>query len=101
MNSSHELYLSMKTVRSRLDLVEELKLGSANEFLRAESAAFHGRKIVEAIAFGCLVAIENGLGHNSKRRQRAMERRIDPPALKEERVVSSAKPESHPCGNSS
>ena len=62
MDSPYELYLAlMKTVRGRLDVIQELRLGSANHSLRAESAAFHGRKIIEAIAFGCLVAIENGL----------------------------------------
>lgn len=59
---SQEIYLSlMKTIRGRLDVIEALKISPIDEFPRAESAAFHGRKIVEAIAFACLVAIENKL----------------------------------------
>ena len=55
-------YLSlMQTIRSRFDVIEELKESAADPFSRAEAAAFHGRKIVEAIAFACLLAIENGL----------------------------------------
>jgi hypothetical protein len=58
----HETYLSlMQTIRGRLDIIEELMTAEGDDFLRAESAAFHGRKIIEAIAFGCLVAVENGL----------------------------------------
>lgn len=58
----HQTYQSlMETVRGRLDIILELKASSADDFLKAESAAFHGRKVVEAIAFGCLVAVENGL----------------------------------------
>jgi len=57
-----ETYLSlMETLRTRLDLVTVLKASDADDFARAESAAFHGRKVVEGIAFACLVAIENGL----------------------------------------
>jgi len=51
----------MLTVRDRFDTIEALRDASSEPFSRAETAAFHGRKIVEAIAFGCLVAIENGL----------------------------------------
>jgi hypothetical protein len=58
----HHTYLSlMRTIRGRLDLIEQLKEAAGVDFLKAESAAFQGRKIVEAIAFGCLVAVENGL----------------------------------------
>ena len=42
-------------------MIEILRQSSTDPFSRAESAAFHGRKIVEAIAFACLVAIDNGL----------------------------------------
>ncbi len=51
----------MWTIRYRFDVIETLRQSNAEPFSRAESAAFHGRKIVEAIAFACLVAIENGL----------------------------------------
>jgi hypothetical protein len=56
---SHELYLAlMKTARERLDAIDALK-SWGTDFIKAESAAFHGRKIVEAIAFGCLIAVDN------------------------------------------
>lgn len=59
-----ENYLSiMETVRARLDFIEIIKNSSGDDFARAETAAFHGRKIVEAIAFACLVATEHGLKH--------------------------------------
>lgn len=57
-----DTYLSlMLTIRNRFDTIDLLHNASSEPFSRAETAAFHGRKIVEAIAFGCLVAIENGL----------------------------------------
>jgi hypothetical protein len=55
-----DVYLAlMSTIRSRFDVVQSLRDGPGAEFVRAESAAFHGRKIVEAIAFGCLVALDH------------------------------------------
>ena len=51
----------MKTIRGRFDVIANLKGSAADGFPRGESAAFQGRKIVEGIAFGCLVAVENGL----------------------------------------
>ncbi len=58
----HETYLSlMRTVHGRLDFIEQLKASTGVDFVKAESAAFQARKIVEAIAFGCLVAVENGI----------------------------------------
>lgn len=57
-----DTYLSlMLTIRDRFDIIGTLQDASSEPFSRAETAAIHGRKIVEAIAFGCLVAIENGL----------------------------------------
>jgi hypothetical protein len=57
-----EIYLDlMTTIRSRLDVIESVRNSIANDFSRAETAAFHGRKIVEGITFACLVAIENGI----------------------------------------
>ncbi len=53
----------MATIRHRLDIIEMLQPVSMDAFLKAETAAFHGRKVVEGIAFGCLVAVENGLKH--------------------------------------
>lgn len=51
----------MQTIRGRFDIIGQIKASTAADFARAESAAFHGRKIVEGTAFACLVAIENGL----------------------------------------
>ena len=51
----------MTTIRQRLDVIEMLRSTSLDAFSKAETAAFHGRKVVEGITFGCLVAIENGL----------------------------------------
>jgi len=57
-----KMYLSlMEGIRGRLDRIDILKASPGDEFLKSEEAAFHGRKIVEGIAFGCLVATEHGL----------------------------------------
>ena len=57
-----QLYLDlMSAIRDRLDVVDRLANSTGNDFGRAETASFHGRKIVEGIAFGCLVATEKGL----------------------------------------
>jgi len=53
----------MATIRYRFETLAELSTSGVPRFAKAELAAFHGRKIVEAIAFGCLVAVENGLQH--------------------------------------
>src|SRR5688500_16402590 len=59
-----DVYLDlMKTIRRRLDLVETLRSSQVDDFAKAETAAFHGRKTVEGIAFGCLVATENSINH--------------------------------------
>ena len=54
----HEL---MSVIRDRLDVIEKIESSFGGDFARAEAAAFHGRKVVEGIAFGCLVATENGI----------------------------------------
>lgn len=51
----------MKVVRNRIDSIENLSSTDFDDFNKTEIAAFHGRKIIEAIAFGCLIAIKNGL----------------------------------------
>jgi len=51
----------MSTIRSRFDYICFLKTSGADAFFVAEHAAFHGRKIIEGIAFGCMVSTENGL----------------------------------------
>jgi hypothetical protein len=59
---ARETYLSlMLTVRERFDAIEGLRNAAVPTFAQAEAAAFHGRKIIEAIAFACLVAVQNGL----------------------------------------
>jgi hypothetical protein len=60
MNPMENYCSLMGTIRYRFDVIETLRQSSTDPFLRAESVAFHGRKIVEAIAFACLVAIDNG-----------------------------------------
>jgi len=50
----------MEMVRFRLDAIAALGTGEGDGFVRAEAAALHGRKVIEAIGFACLVAIENG-----------------------------------------
>lgn len=60
--SPQELYLElMQVVRLRFDTIEALVNNPVDNYGIAEMAAFHGRKIIEAIAFGCLVGLENGL----------------------------------------
>ncbi|MFZ6769774.1 hypothetical protein ACO0LM_22200 [Undibacterium sp. Di26W] len=57
-----EIYVSlMTTIRNRLDLIDTINNTEGNDFSRAETAAFHGRKVVEGIAFGCLVSIGNSI----------------------------------------
>jgi hypothetical protein len=51
----------MAVIRKRFDLINSIRSIPGDRFARAEDAAFHGRKIIEGIAFGCLVAVENGL----------------------------------------
>lgn len=51
----------MTMIRQRINVIEMLRLASLDAFSKAETAAFHGRKVVEGIAFGCLVAVESGL----------------------------------------
>jgi hypothetical protein len=59
-----ELYLDlMSVIRNRLDIVDRLASTTGRDYARGESAAFHGRKVIEGIAFGCLVATEHGLKH--------------------------------------
>ena len=61
MNALDHYGSLMWTIRGRFEVIETLKKSNADSFSRAESAAFHGRKIIEAIAFACLVAIDNGV----------------------------------------
>lgn len=51
----------MSIIRSRFDYIHEIKSSNSDAFFAAETAAFHGRKIIESIVFGCLVAVERGI----------------------------------------
>ena len=52
-------YLALMTnVRARFEVVENLSLNSESAFANFETAAFHLRKSIEGIAFGCLVALD-------------------------------------------
>lgn len=50
----------MRRIRARFDIIDLLRISDGESFTRAESAAFQGRKIVEGIAYACLIAIEHG-----------------------------------------
>jgi hypothetical protein len=55
-SAPEQLYLDvMLAIRDRLDVIDRLASSPGGNFSRAEAAAFHGRKVVEGIAFGCLV----------------------------------------------
>ena len=59
--SPTEKYLDlMKIVRTRFDLIEEVRKVNGDKFLIAETCGFHFRKILEAIGSGCLIALEHG-----------------------------------------
>ena len=46
-----EIYVAlMTTIRSRLDVIESLSKLNGNDFSRAETAAFHGRRIFDESA---------------------------------------------------
>lgn len=53
----------MQVIRRRLDTIRLIQGMAGDDFSRAESAAFQGRKTIEGIAFACLVATENGIKH--------------------------------------
>lgn len=60
--TSKELYLElMQVVRNRFDFIDAIKDIGTDDYGKSEIAAFHGRKIIEAIAFGCLISTNNGL----------------------------------------
>lgn len=51
----------MTNIRARFEVIESLALNQNAGFAQFETAAFHLRKSVEGVAFGCLVAMEQGL----------------------------------------
>ncbi|UYY58909.1 hypothetical protein [Sphingomonas sp. S2-65] len=53
--------LLMRNIRARFEIVDSLKLSHTSDYPELETAAFHLRKSIEGVAFGCLVAMENGL----------------------------------------
>lgn len=53
----------MQVIRRRLNTIRFIQGIAGDDFSRAESAAFQGRKTIEGIAFACLVATENGIKH--------------------------------------
>ncbi|MBN0977909.1 hypothetical protein JTY93_17695 [Pseudomonas hygromyciniae] len=60
MNSVQMYHNLMQRIRARFDVIDLLRISEGEYFTRAESAAFQGRKIVEGIAYACLIAIEHG-----------------------------------------
>jgi len=62
VSAPHQLYQNLMTnVRARFEVINALNLNSASDFAALETAAFHLRKSIEGIAFGCLVALDQGL----------------------------------------
>jgi hypothetical protein len=62
MDNIPDTYIDlMSIVRKRLDAIDKIKSLSKENFFLSETVAFHGRKIVEAIAFSCLLAVDNSL----------------------------------------
>jgi hypothetical protein len=63
-DAPEQLYLDlMSAIRDRLDAIDKFASSAGGDFARAEAAAFQGRKVIEGIAFACLVATEKGLKH--------------------------------------
>lgn len=60
MNPVQMYHDLMQRIRARFDIINLLRISEGESFTRAESAAFQGRKIVEGIAYACLIAIEHG-----------------------------------------
>lgn len=59
-----ETYTSlMRVIRERFDLMDQITRKTGITYSEAEIVAYNARKIVEGIAFGCLVAAEHGLNH--------------------------------------
>ena len=67
MSMSNEAYKKyhdvMNVIRQRFDLIEALRSSAVDRFSIAETAAFNGRKIIEGVAYGCLITLEHGLDH--------------------------------------
>ena len=62
MDNIPDTYIDlMAIVRERLDTINKIKLLGKESFYLSETVALHGRKIIEAIAFSCLLAVDNSL----------------------------------------
>jgi hypothetical protein len=60
--SAKDQYLElMSRIRSRLDIIDQIREGGRFDQSAMETVAFHLRKVIEGIAYGCLVAVQNGL----------------------------------------
>lgn len=58
-----EKYLKLASIyRRRVEFAETVLASSAPNALKAETACMQGRKIIETIAFMCLVAMQNSFG---------------------------------------
>lgn len=51
----------LEVIKGRFDSINALSKIGFDNFYNSEMAAFHGRKIIEGITFGCLIATQNGL----------------------------------------
>ncbi|MBY0344828.1 MAG: hypothetical protein K2Q29_13330 [Sphingomonadales bacterium] len=51
----------LTNIRARYEVIQGLNPSENSDFATLETSAFHMRKSIEGIAFGCLVALENGL----------------------------------------
>lgn len=60
MDSVQMYHDLMQRIRARFDIIDLLRISEGESFARGESAAFQGRKIIEGIAYACLIAIEHG-----------------------------------------
>jgi len=60
MSTIEDKYIDlMSIIRKRIDAVNEIKSLKEDSFYISETVAFHGRKVVEGIAFSCLLAVDN------------------------------------------
>ncbi|MEJ6593572.1 hypothetical protein [Parasphingorhabdus sp.] len=60
--SPHRKYQSLLiNIRARYEIIDNLHREANSDFAVLETSAFHIRKSIERFAFGCLVALDNGL----------------------------------------
>ena len=51
----------MRAIRERFDIMDNYTNSTHISFYGAEIVAFNARKIIEGIAFACMIALENGI----------------------------------------